>query len=189
MKMAMREIAGSNVLAGAVSGRNAMQKLLAASDLEPGAPEPIFLDFTGVDVATASFLRESVLAYRDTIRVRRSKFYPVVSNANVMIEEELQQMLEARNEAILTCKLSGKAAVRRVILLGELDPKHLQTLELVRRFGETDAGTLLREHGLKEPVTRTAWNNRLATLAGLGLVIEISRGRAKRYRSVLAEAS
>ena len=185
MKITMRELAGSNVLAQAVSGRNVLLKLLAASDLEPKAPEPVFLDFEGVDVATTSFLRESVIGYRNAIRARRSNLYPVVSNANAAIDEELQDMLRARGEAILSCKLSGTGSIRDVTLLGGLDPKHLQTFELVGQLGETDAGTLLREHGVAEPVTRTAWNNRLANLAGLGLVMELSRGRAKRYRPVL----
>lgn len=39
-------------------------KLLVAVGAEPERPEPVFLNFAGVEVATASFLRESVLAFR-----------------------------------------------------------------------------------------------------------------------------
>ena len=56
------------------------------------------------------------------------------------------------------------------------------TFDLVQERGETDAGELMRDHGEKEGVKQTAWNNRLASLAGLGLVIEIAQGRAKRYK-------
>lgn len=187
MKVSLKEVGGSNVLAQAVSGRNVLRKLLAATDAEPTAPEPVFMDFEGVDVATSSFLRESVLAYRDTTRARRSNLYPVVSNANEAVEEELDDTLRNRGDAMLACMLPRHGRPSNVRLLGELDPKHRQTFDLVVLLGEADAGTLLRDHGEAEAVTRTAWNNRLAALAGIGLVVEVSRGRAKRYMPILQE--
>jgi hypothetical protein len=109
----------------------------------------------------------------------------VVSNANSTVKEELVDMLRLRGEAMLSCTRSDKGVVSNVELLGAIDPKHRQTFELVGLLGETDAGTLMRDHGDDETVSRTAWNNRLATLAGLGLVVEISQGRSKRYKPVL----
>lgn len=188
VQISLRDLSGTNVLAQAVSGRNVLRKLLAATEREPPMPEPVFLDFEDVDVATSSFLRESVVAYRDAMRARRSNLYPVVSNPNEAVEEELDDMLRARGEAMLACALARDGSLTGVRLLGGLDPKHRQTFDLVRKLGETDAGTLLRDHGEEEGVTRTAWNNRLATLAGLGLVVEVSQGRAKRYVPVLQEA-
>ncbi len=67
--------------------------------------------------------------------------------------------------------------------LGELDPKQRLTFDLVHERGETDAGALMRDFGESEGVKHTtAWNNRLASLAALGLIIEQSQGRSKRYR-------
>ena len=86
---------------------------------------------------------------------------------------------------MLNCKLSQHSPISSMHLIGEIDPKHRHTFDLVVQLGETDAGTLLRQFGEEEAVTRTAWNNRLATLAGLGLVIEVTQGRAKRYVSIL----
>jgi len=85
MRIHMMELVGGAVLAGAVSGRKALAKLIELTDQEPLVPEPVFLDFAGVDVATASFLRETVLAYRDTVRRRRSNFYPVIANAYLFV--------------------------------------------------------------------------------------------------------
>jgi hypothetical protein len=46
----------------------------------------------------------------------------------------------------------------------------------------------MRMYGKKEKTTaQTAWNNRLSALATLGLVVELSQGRAKRYRPLFAE--
>ena len=64
-----------------------------------------------------------------------------------------------------------------------------KTLGLIRPGSyhfNTDAAELMREYGAGETVGPTAWNNRLAALVGLGLVIEdVSSGRTKRYRPLL----
>ena len=187
MKIPIGELGGSNVLAKALSGRTMLHRLLAMTEVEPVKPEPVFLDFADVDVATSSFLRECVVGYRDAVRHRRSNLYAVVSNPNDAVEEELNDLLRERGEAMLVCNLTAKGHVRELRLLGELDPKHRQTFDFVEQSGGTDAASLIREHGAAEGVTRTAWNNRLATLAALGLVIEESQGRAKRYLPVLKE--
>lgn len=183
MKINLEELGGSAVLAGALSGRSALNDMLAVTTTEPASPEPVFLDFSGVEVATASFLRESVLAFRDIIRGRRSPFYPVVANANDIVRDELVELLRSRGDALMTCILDEEGAVRDAAPLGELDPKQRVTFDLVCEHGETDAGALMREYGKREGMKHTtAWNNRLAALAARGLVIEQSHGRAKRYR-------
>jgi hypothetical protein len=187
MKIPMAELADSNVLAKAAAGRTGLRKLLEVIEAEQGAPAPVFLDFAGVDAATSSYLRECVLGFRDATRMRQSNFYPVISNADEGIEEELNYLLGGRSEAMLACDLSRKNKVTRLHLLGELDPKHRHTFDLVMRLGEADARSLMRDYGEDETVTRTAWNNRLATLSSMGLVIEVSHGRAKRYTPVLQE--
>lgn len=187
MFISVRVIGGTTVLAQAVGGRNALRKALEMADAEPRESEPIFLDFSEIEVATSSFLREFVLGFRDAIRARGSNYYPLISNANPTVEEELDDLLKLRGEAILCCKVVRNAAVRKVRLLGELDPKHRETFELVTHLGETDAGTLLRKFGETDAITRTGWNNRLAALARLGLITETTYGRAKRYKPVLQE--
>jgi hypothetical protein len=186
-KISMTEIAGSDVLAKMAFGRSMLRKLLEANEVEPGAPEPVFLDFEAVNAATSSFLRECVLGFRDATRGRRSNFYPVIANADEGVEEELDYLLRGQNDAMLGCLLSDTDRITALHLIGELDPNYRQTFELVMRLGETDAGTLLRDYGGPETVTRTAWNNRLAALSAMSLVVEVSHGRSKRYTPVLQE--
>jgi hypothetical protein len=76
-------------------------KLLERTEKEPAAPEQVFLDFGGVTVATASFLRETVLAYRDTVRRRRSNFYPVVANADQLVEDELKVLVSSDADVLM----------------------------------------------------------------------------------------
>jgi len=189
MRIHMMELVGGAVLAGAVSGRKALAKLIELTDQEPLVPEPVFLDFAGVDVATASFLRETVLAYRDTVRRRRSNFYPVIANANALVEEELKVLVTSDGNVLMLCALDENNHPHEPRLLGKLDPKQRLTFDLVQRRHETDAAELMREYGENEGVKQTAWNNRLSALANRGLVVELSEGRAKRYRPLLAGAT
>ena len=182
-RLDMSKMGNAEVLAGAVNGRHTLGRLLAAAAAEPALPEPVFLDFAEVQVATASFLRESVLAFRDAIRGRRSRLYPVVANANDAVRDELAELVGPRGDVLMACTLDAGGVVTEAAPVGELDPKQRLTFDLVREHGETDAGTLMRAYGEDEGTKHaTAWNNRLSALAALGLVVEVSQGRAKRYK-------
>jgi hypothetical protein len=186
MRLNLKDIARSDVLAGALNGKSMLMRLLEATMSEPAEPEPLFIDFCGIKVATASFLRESVLALRDIVRSRRSNFYPVVANPNEAVRDELVELAHSRGDVLMTCVLDDRDAVISTAPIGNLDPKQQMTFELVSERGETDAGELMRDNGdgLKHA---TAWNNRLSALAYLGLIMEISRGRSKRYRPLFSE--
>ena len=64
ISMAGLGVKKTKVLAGAPNGRTAFAKLLAQAVQEPLAPEPLYLDFADVDIATARYLRESVLQFQ-----------------------------------------------------------------------------------------------------------------------------
>lgn len=189
MRIHMREMAEDGlVLAGAITGRKLLARLVEITGKEPEQPELVFLDFGGVEVATASFLRESVLAFRDGVRGRRSNLYPVIANANEIVADELKVLVAARGDVLMLCSLDETGAPHEPRLLGELDPKQRVTFDLVQKLTETDAAQLMREYGEREKTNfQTVWNNRLNVLAGLGLVMELSEGRAKRYRTLFAE--
>ena len=188
MRILICELEGKTVLAGAPNGRKLLAKLMECTSREPTEAEPVFLDFDGIQVASASFLRESVLAFRDSVRTRRSNFYPVIANANGVVADELAVLLTPHGDVLMLCTLDKNGQVHEARLAGDLDPKQRITFDLVQKGGETDAAELMRKHGKNEGVKQTAWNNRLTSLANLGLVIELSQGRAKRYRPLFTEA-
>jgi len=177
------------VLSGALRGQELLAKLLPEVAAEPLSPQPLFLDFDGIDSATASFLRESVLVFRDLVRSRRSTIYPVIANASELVQEDLRELIRSRGGVLLTCRLSCDGTVSEPGMIGDLDPKQQLTFNLVRERGQTDALELMREYGASEPVGSTAWNNRLSSLVALGVLIEeMSTGRTKRYRPLLVGA-
>src|SRR5688572_16711052 len=83
------ELAGRQaVLAGADNGRALLAKLIAQT---PRVDEvgPCFLDFSTIDLATFSFVRESVFGYRDYTRSSMPNLYPVIANAGPRALEEI----------------------------------------------------------------------------------------------------
>ena len=173
-----------SILGGAPNGRRLFVALIQ-NLIPPAEPEAYFLDFAGVQLATSSFLRESVLAFRDFVRKQNPNVYPVIANAVEAIREELEILLDVRADALWACELTEEQQVRHPKLIGTLDPMQRATFDLVVAHPEVDAPTLAREHGRAHRVGTTAWNNRLAALAAKGLVVERSAGRSKIYRSLL----
>ena len=189
MNIAMKEAGGGAVLAGAIRGKSSLTKLLRMVEAEPDRPEPLFLDFAGIEAATASFLRESVIALRDVLRSRDSHYYPVIANPEEAVADELRELARMRGEVFLTCRLTKGGKISGPAIVGNLEAKQRVTFDLVKKHGETDAGELMRNYGEQENLRHTtAWNNRLSALASLGLVVELREGRLKRYRPVLEGA-
>jgi hypothetical protein len=172
----------SGVLAGSIDGQRVFGELVKNTAM-PAKPEVCFLDFTGIDVATTSFLRDSVIAYRNHARSTWPWIYPVCANLAPRVKEELDSYLRDRGDAFVTCVLEDAERVSGVELIGLIEGKQRDALRGVLDLGESDAPGL-REHAGEE-VAATAWNNRLVALAEKGILIEVRSGRNKRYRPVL----
>lgn len=185
MHLKIKALAGGDrILRGAQPGRS-LFAVLVANAPEPSDPAPAFLDFSGVEVATASFLRESVVAFRDYARSTLPNLYPVVANAADAVTEELAFFLRHRGDAVWACDLDPAGAVRNARLLGELDDVQRETFNRVLKLRAASAPTLAAAGGDESGVGPTAWNNRLSNLANRGLLIERRGGKTKTFAPVL----
>ena len=183
MRIKIKQLmANRSVLAGAANGSLLLSRLLSTV-AEPNEPTALYLDFAGVDVATASFLRDGPLAYRQIVRSRVSNLYPVVANPNDTVLQELRLFVESQRDAILCCTLGAAETPSNVQLVGKLEEKHLLTFELVRELGSADTATIA-SNAIEKEVKPTAWNNRLAGLVQKGLLMEFQVGRTKRFSLV-----
>lgn len=188
MRISLRKITGGKkALGGAVEGRRDLVKLLGAVGNEPAVPEPLFVDFEGIELATASYQRETIGALQGLIRGRRSNHYLVIANASAAVRDDLEVLARAGGLAFLACSLDTAGKVSKPGIVGKLDPKAQATFDLVCERGETDAKEMMQVNLGREDVGHTAWNNRLAGLVQQGLIAEYSVGKAKRYRPVLKE--
>ncbi|WOH68643.1 hypothetical protein [Bradyrhizobium sp. BWA-3-5] len=179
-----------DVLSSASDGRAGFKAMLEKTQTEPSNPTPLIIDFAGITVATASYLREAVFTLKTFLRTSNSKYYPVVANAKPTVLEELAVIADARNENVLVADISASGEVKNQRIVGQLDPKQASTLERVTSLGRTTAGDLKRMFGETDGVSApTAWNNRLASLAAAGLILEFTQGRAKFYQPLFTEAN
>lgn len=171
------------VLAGVARGRLMLADLIRWTAKHN--PRGTFvLDFAGVEVGSTSFLRESVLAFRDYARAYQPELYPVVANLEDAVREEFNLLLEQRREAMLGCRVNALGVITDPEILGELEAGLEATLDVVRKSGAVTPAEILRGANMKGP----ALSNRLATLVRLGLLEAISEGKRRAYRFVLAEA-
>lgn len=172
------------VLAGRLTGQRAF---VSALEQFPELAEPslVLLDFTGVDLATSSYLSEVLVPLREHLRHRRQPGYTVAANMNEKVSEEVEELLRRSGDAFLACATDASGHITDVQLCGKLDEKLQETLKLVSRKRETTAAQLHEESRAVDTIGATAWNNRLASLAAKSLVVEILQGRTKKYRPVL----
>jgi len=175
--------ASKATLAGSAMGRQMLASLIGESK-PVGGPTVAYLDFTGIDIATGSFLREAVMGFRDFSRNAMGILYPVVANANPTIEEELSVYLQDRNDAIWACVLDDAGGVSQPHILGVLDAAHQTTLQLIlehRRISAPELAKLRPDEGIGV----TAWSNRLATLTAKGILMEFKSGKTKSFSPVM----
>lgn len=170
-------------LAGTAMGRQLLAQLIA--ETKPfTSPTVAYLDFGGIDIATGSFLREAVLGFRDFGRNAIGTLYPVLANANATIEEELSIYLKDRNDAIWACSLKEDGTAFNAHILGDLDLVQLSTLQLISQHKAISAPELAKMRP-SEGIGTTAWNNRLATLAAKGILMEVKQGKTKLFTPVM----
>ncbi len=185
MKLHIQSLAGnqSRVLAGSAAGRKLLATLIDATPAAT-APEKVFLDFIGIEVATVSFLRESVIGYRDFTRASRQNIYPIIANPEPAVVEELEHLVKARNDVLWCCWLDAQDNTVRQQFIGELDPAQRQTFDKVCELGMSTAPELA-DRFPDIGIGATAWNNRLSGLAAKGLLVETRQGKTKTFRPVL----
>ncbi|HEX4410232.1 MAG TPA: hypothetical protein VH206_15770 [Xanthobacteraceae bacterium] len=168
----------SAVLAGSSAGRRMCNLLLeSAKASQPGL---FLLDASGVDVATSSFMREAIVEFRNLVRRDMPDIYPVLTGLKPDVEEELVGLLNQIGEAFWLFEIS-KRIIKKHRLIGRIDPKLKETLELIERGHGYDAATLWKSTNSTESVGVTAWNNRLANLSRQGLVFESRVGKQKYF--------
>lgn len=175
-------LAGNEILSGVAAGRKVFTRLVSEAR-SSGVSEAVFLDFSGVRVATSSFLRESVIAFRDYARSTLTDLYPVLANCGPLIIEELAFFLKHTSDALWLCDLKAGKEPTNVRLVGELDEVQQTTLQRVIEAGSTTAPALAS--GSTDKIGPTAWNNRLSGLAARGLIIERRDGKTKTFKPVL----
>ena len=169
-------------LTGVSRARQLLSKLIAWT--ATGSPKgTLILDFADVGNASASFLRESILAFRDYARAYQPELFPVLANVTDDVREEFDTLLKARGEAMPGCRLDASGSPVEAEVLGELEPGLSQTLERIRQRGQV---TLMDLRGTSAETKATTWSNRIASLIRQGFIVPSPEPNKRVYRFVLA---
>lgn len=170
-------------LTGVSRARQLLAKLIiwTATESPKGT---LILDFNNVGDASASFLRESILAFRDYVRVYQPELFPVLANISDAVREEFNTLLRDRGEAMPGCRLDASGAPVDPEVLGVLEPGLSHTLDIIRSRGQM---TLKDLRDTSQATKPTTWSNRIASLIRQGFVVPIPEPNKRVYQFVLAE--
>lgn len=173
---------GEDTLFGVPSGRACLSGLIEET-AEPDSPALLYLDFSGIAVATVSFLREGPLAFRELLGTRSSNLYPVFANLAPPVADSLHEYLNRIGDAVFACDVGRGEVPENTRLIGRLEAKQRLAFDAVRERREATASQLAE--GEDDGVGVTAWNNRLAGLVAKRLLVEVRHGRSKTFRLAL----
>ena len=181
----IRDLYGEATLAGSASGQAFLSKLIdATKDLPFNAV--VALNFTRVDVVTASFFRSAFRTLRDYAR-STAMFFPVFANMNAATRDEISFFADGSGDVFVLGTLTKDGILKSTFVQGKLDAKQSETLKALVELGEADAGQLRDTYPEDPEVSSAAWSNRLAALAVKGVVMERLVGRTKKYRPIVED--
>lgn len=172
---------GATDIIGVAAGKAAQAPLLDVAKALPRAPW-VVVDFKGIDMVSASAARECILPLG--VYLNELGALAVLANLNQETLEEIAFAAQAMRQPVVVAASLTADRPSGLRILGDLDAKHLETLRLVARLTETDAKAVHEASG-DNSTGVTAWNNRLATLAGMRFLRERKSGKTKHYSLTL----
>jgi hypothetical protein len=198
-----KALTGLAVASGAITGKlhaDRVAVLFGELDDDELGSRVVF-DFEGIEMATASYLKASVLwamtcgrmhagiidpeelRQLDATHFRPLSIFPLVAGANTEVETELQEIFGGRG---LACVVANEWTPKSVLsgrVVGKLEPTGAKTLKAIKGLPEFTAYDL-QDRFPKEGVNATAWNNRLVELYRLRLLRRRKQGKFWKYQPV-----
>lgn len=144
----------------------------------------LVIDFTGIQLATVSWLREGALALCKYAAAIRPEVRLAAAGLSPLVREELEVALEATGTMLIAADLGSKSQLIHPLILGRADPALCDTLQAVEGQAEFDATFVCRA---LPGVGLSAANNRLAALEAKGILTSERRGRSRVYRPLLED--
>lgn len=185
MKIKISEMVKTDVLTGKIPGKILYGQLVSMVHRKP-EPEILFLDFSDIQLATSSYLRESSLNLKKYCLNLDLNLYTVLANATDATLVELEDLLDYEKETFYHCKIDSLGSINYANLLGlhNLEEKQKITFRAILDVKKADANFLYTTLNVDD-ISINGWNNRLANLASKGILMELRKNRSKFYQPVL----
>lgn len=184
-----------NEFAGATLGEQHIAPLLDVIQGGEFAEPPgklVVLSFSGVNSATASYIKATVLALyakagakpagSDLAGEPEQHFFPVVCDLNDEVSEGIQEVFESRRLFCLEATAMTGDVVEHANVFGAPDAHQIETLLALQELGRATSSELKDHVGSR--ISTTGWNNRLYDLYRLRLVRRFKRDRQWVYEPV-----
>jgi hypothetical protein len=186
---------------GATLGQKHLARLLAElREMEavrnadsPG--EIVLLDFSGIESATSSYLRETVcslyrhgaasVAPRMEPGLEPLNVYPVVLGLSTEVSAQLTEVCKLDQRAVVEVVGQRPRSASAVRIRELSDAALRETLTLIGAAGSATATSLF--DGQKQRITVTAWNNRLSDIAVRRLARRSRDGRQWSFAPLARE--
>lgn len=147
--------------------------------------EVVILDFDTVQSVNASWINMAIAPFIRWCAESQNDFFPVLARFPTKDFDELELVAE-KNQQCYAISENLSVPLKKVILIGALDPSLQSTLSHLGLVGEVTGATLARSVPEAE-ILPTAWNNRLKDLHTMRLLFRRKSGRQQVYSPLAKE--
>jgi len=181
-RIKVREITGREILAGKSDGLRDFPKFMTAVE-EMSAGDTVILDWTGIEIATASYFGATLISLLRMAIAGDLDRYFVVAGLNSTCLDELKLVLDLQSLVTLAGEWRD-GTLQGLTVLGKLDDAYSEALDAVQQVDAVSAAELHKSHQRSSPIGKTGWINRLTNLHRLRLVRKQRIGREYVFQAV-----
>jgi hypothetical protein len=182
-RIGVKKLTGLDTLAGKSGGLRDFPKFMAEIEETPSG-DTVILDWTGIEVVTASYLGATFGTFLRMAMAGDLDRYFVMVGLNKAGIDELKLVVEVQKLVALVGELNKDGSVHNVESLGFLDPAYAETLQAVQKAKTASAMSLYERARNHTRIGKTAWINRLSNLHRLRLVRKQRIGREYVFEAV-----
>ena len=178
------KVTGLDTLVGKIGGIRDFPKFMSAVAEAPDG-STVALDWSGIDLATASYFGSAVLPIIRMTMMGDLDRYFVFVGVNQTSLDELKLVLEFNELVVLLGDLDRSGGVRNLRVLGKLESPYAETLTAIQEVESTSASALYKQqHRTGTRIGKTGWVNRLSHLYRLRLLKKHKVGRELVFETV-----
>ena len=179
-----QKVTGLDTLVGKIGGIRDFPKFMSAGAEAPDG-STVALDWSGIDLATASYFGSAVLPIIRMTMMGDLDRYFVFVGVNQTSLDELKLVLEFNELVVLLGDLDRSGGVRNLRVLGKLESPYAETLTAIQEVESTSASALHKQqHRTGTRIGKTGWVNRLSHLYRLRLLKKHKVGRELVFETV-----